>query len=80
MERPMNLKSQSDYRIEKMTWSELKPYFQQHRPTLFQSTFDFSSRSVMTDTELEALERLGKNMGTPFTLNLGMFQDDELVG
>jgi len=68
------------YHIEKMTWEALKPFFIEHRPKLFTECFSLASNKTLSDVEQEKMAILAQNMGSPFTLNLGLFHNKKPIG
>lgn len=69
-----------DYTIREMTKQEFLPYFQKHRPEIFENTLDFDFQAALSDVERNSLKALAQNTGTPYTLHLGIFLKNVLVG
>lgn len=51
-----------------------------NEPIIFPNRFDLDSSGAFTAEEKMALNKLSKNLGTPFELRLGFFHHDQLVG
>ena len=70
----------SPYRIEVMERDEFWPLLKEPQSKTFQTNMRVNIRKLLSDEELEAAKRLKKNMGQPFSLQLGLFAGEELVG
>jgi hypothetical protein len=60
--------------------SEIEPLFRQHRPFVFGETFDFAVEQAYSEVEKAAIEALRARLGTPYRLNVAVYQGSELAG
>jgi hypothetical protein len=69
-----------DYTMRLLDAAELMPLFHAHRSEIFANTFDFNVREALSAEERAASARLRERLGTPYTLNIGVYRGDELAG
>ena len=69
------------YTIKKLAEEEFLPFFDKHKHAVFEDVHSFSLQDLLSDKEQEKLKALEENMGQPYKLFLGAFdEDNELVG
>lgn len=69
-----------DYSVRHLSDDEFDPLFQKHRDTVFEDTFGYHPLDAIPAEEAAALEPLRERLGTPYTLNLGIYHQGEFVG
>jgi hypothetical protein len=69
-----------DYTAIPLTESEFQPVFTQHMPAVFSNGVDFHVREALSERERESIQRLAQRLDGAFSLYLGIFQADSLVG
>jgi len=70
-----------NYRIQEMTEQEFMPFFEAHASSVFEGDHSYSPRELLNKAELENIESLGKLMGDPFKIHLGVFDNqDNFIG
>lgn len=69
------------YTIREMPAETFWPEFDKHSKTIFMDNATaFMWRQHISDEEKENLKTLGKNMGAPLIIRLGLFHGEEFVG
>jgi ribosomal protein S18 acetylase RimI-like enzyme len=69
------------YTIREMTDEEFDPHWKQHAAAIFaENSIDFMWAEHISDQERSHLKELGKNMGSPLEINLGVFKGNEFAG
>jgi GNAT superfamily N-acetyltransferase len=69
------------YSIREMTQEEFQPLWQKHAASIFdESQLIFRPFPALPESEQQSWKELGKNMGQPFHLRLGLYHGEEFVG
>lgn len=69
------------YSMREMPADEFQPLWQKHAADIFdESQLIFRAFPALTESEQQSWRELGKNMGQPFHLRLGLFHGEEFVG
>lgn len=68
------------YSYQLLDWDEFLPLYKEYRPKVFSGTFMLRARDyAYSQQELEALEPLANNMGSPVYNHFAVYKDDEFV-
>lgn len=71
----------SGYEIRSLSQEDFDPQFHKFTETYFDdATQVFRLRDSLEDTERDKIRNLSSNLGSPFTLRLGVFHKQEMVG
>ncbi len=68
------------YEIRTLSNDEFFPEFARLRGELFGHTLNFNFRDALSQPEMQALSELHKQMADAYTLNLGLYFNEKLVG
>jgi ribosomal protein S18 acetylase RimI-like enzyme len=69
-----------DYTVRVMADDELFPLYRRHRDEVYADTLSLSLRALHSAEETAAVERLRANLGSLYSLNLGIYHQDEFIG
>lgn len=72
-----NEEMNQDYKIKELTEAEFRPLFDEHKMTVFEDDHSYVLWDLLDESELENIKVLGKDLGTPYKLYLGIFDKDE---
>lgn len=65
------------YRIQEMTEQEFMPFFKAHASSVFADYHGYNPRDLLDNSELDSIESLGKLMGDPYKMHLGVFDSQK---
>lgn len=68
------------FRVEPISKTDYDDFRQTHEPHIFPNRYDINAQGALSPAEREALQALGERLGDPFSLRLGLFAGDRLVG
>ncbi len=69
------------YQIKELTVSEFTPLYNHYKDAIFEDDHSYVLWDLLDDRELEQIKKLGQNLGEPYKLYLGVFDEkDEFVG
>jgi len=70
-----------EYSIRELSAEQFEPPFARHVGAVFGGVHDYSLDDLLDDAERAQVERLGRRLGSPWTLRLGAFDhEDRFVG
>lgn len=70
-----------DYLIRELSEEEFKPLLAEHRSEVFDGDHSYDFQNVLTDEEMSKIKELGKNLGVPYKLRIGVFDiNNQFVG
>ncbi|MAF77270.1 MAG: hypothetical protein CME63_09685 [Halobacteriovoraceae bacterium] len=65
----------SSFEVRVMEESEFKTLYNKYKSDVFYEDHSYALWDLLSDSELENIKSLGKDLGTPFKLYLGVFDD-----
>lgn len=70
-----------NYQIKELTSEEFKPLYDQYKDSVFEDDHSYLLWDLLDDDELSQVKSLGADLGSPYKLYLGVFdQEDEFIG
>ena len=63
--------------VSKETYDDFR---REYEPLIFPNRFDINVQDSLSPAEQEAAASLGKHLGNPYALRLGVFADDKMIG
>lgn len=66
-----------NYKIKELTATEFKPLYDLYRVSVFEDDHSYVLWDLLDESELDNIKVLGKDLGTPYKLYLGLFDKDE---
>lgn len=70
----------SGYRVESVSKSQYDDFRKVHEPVIFPNRFDIHVQDALASTEREAVVNLGKALGNPYEMRLGLFLNTDMIG
>ena len=67
----------NSFSIKQLTADEFWPLFNLHVKSVFDNDHSYNVAAVLTPDEIEKAKTLDKNLGAPFKLFLGAFDENE---
>lgn len=69
-----------DYTCRPLEREAFRAIFEQHRPQVFAHNLTFDLDAALSPAEHEHIQRLRQRLGEPYTLRLGLFHGEAVVG
>ncbi len=69
-----------DYTCHQLESEAFRAIFERYRPQVFTQNLTFDIDAALSPAEQAHIQRLRQQLGTPYTLRLGLFHGDEVVG
>jgi hypothetical protein len=69
-----------DYSVKNITLNEYNEYRSEFEPKIFFNRFDLNINEAYSDTELNNIKKLEKNLESKQVLRLGFFYKQEMIG
>lgn len=66
-----------EYKIKELSATEFKPFFNQHKMSVFENDHSYVLRDLLEDLELDKMKDLEKDLGQPYKLYLAIFDKNE---
>ncbi len=71
----------SSFEVRVMEEDEFKALYNKHKVVVFEEDHSYDLWELLSESELDNFKSLGRDLGSPYKLYLGVFDDsDEFVG
>ncbi len=68
------------FHVEPVSIDVFQDFRKAHEPVIFHNRFDINVQDALSTAEKEAVQSLSKKMGEPYSLRLGFFDAEQMVG
>ncbi len=68
------------FHVQPISLDVFQEFRKTHEPLIFPNRFDINIQDALSSAEKEAVQSLAKNMGEPYSLRLGFFDAEKIVG
>jgi GNAT superfamily N-acetyltransferase len=68
-----------DYTIRELTEEAFLPLFDKYKKSVFEGSHSYSHQDLLSDAEQQHIKNLGKALGTPYKLYLGVFDINDML-